>query len=125
MGKDTNIKLISLLAIIFLLAAKSKDPIVMPVTENTYLTLKDLDQIKVMFFGYIGGFAIWAAKTIYEMFVKKTDSTSTKIDELIEEIHRLNSKVDRIGGRLEYFSTKSEVHDMINKQIEFYDGLRK
>ncbi len=117
---------ILLISALFLCAmAFGKPPIVIPVSDQTYLTLKDLDQIKFLFFSYVGGFTIWAAKAIYDIFLKKNDSTEKKLDDLISEFHSLNNKVDRFNGRLDSFATKNEVQSMIREDITFYDGLQR
>ncbi len=99
-------------------------PIIVPVGDTAF-ALKDLDTLKTMFFAYLGGFAIWAAKAIYDLFIKKNDSTDAKIDALIEEMHEMNGKVDRMVGRLDSFATKNEAQDIAQKAVKFYDELRR
>ncbi len=99
-------------------------PIIVPVGDTAF-ALKDLDTLKTMFFAYLGGFALWAAKAIYDLFIKKNDSTDAKIDALIEQMQAVQGTVDRMSGRLENFATRNEVQDIVRRDIEFYDGLRK
>ncbi len=100
-------------------------PIVIPVGTDSAFAIKDLDTLKTMFFAYIGGFALWAAKAIYDLFIKKNDSTDAKIDALIEEMHSMRGTIDRMSGRLENFATKNEAQDIAQKAVKFYDELRR
>lgn len=115
---------VALISFSFVLMA-AKPPVVSPITEDMYLTLKDLDQIKVMFMGYIVGFACWLLKALYDMFIKKTDSADEKLEALMVELHALNGKVDRMNGRLEQFATKGEAQEMAQNAVTFYHDLQR
>ncbi len=68
---------------------------------------------------------MWAAKTIYDVFIKKTDSSDAKMDSMISEMHELSGKVDRMLGRLDSFATKNEAQEIATRAIKFYDELRR
>lgn len=100
-------------------------PIILPVGTDSAFAIKDLDTIKTMFFTYLGGFALWAAKAVYDLFIKKNDSTDHKIDALIEQMQSMQGTVDRMSGRLDNFATKNEAQEIAQKAVKFYDELRR
>ncbi len=116
--------LLGLLSAIPLISLAAK-PIIIPVGAEGALAIKDLDTIKVMFFSYLGGFALWAAKAIYDIFIKKNDSTDAKIDALIDEMHEMKGAMNRMVGRLESFATKNEAQEFAQNAVTFYHELQK
>lgn len=92
---------------------------VVPVGKDWYFVVKDPI---VQFFMYLGGFSIWALKTGYDMFFKKQDSISSKLDTLIQTVTHIEGKVESIERN---FITKAEAQDKIMEGIKFVYELRE
>lgn len=79
------------------------------------------DQNLVMFLGYALGFIIWIIRTVYEVWIKKQDKTSEKLDILLNKIIHIESKIDSVEKN---YATKSELQTKIMEGIKWADEFR-
>jgi len=107
-------------------SSPKKLPIPVAISENsdgttTYATYRDIDQMKIMFFGYMAGILAWVAKSAYEMWQKRNDRSQDILEDLVKSVHTLSTKVDKIEKEM---ISRHEVHSFVRQEMEYVDRIK-
>jgi hypothetical protein len=119
-GNECYLVIVLLVVLLISVFAFAEGEVVIPITKNISLASKE-DQNVVMFLGYAIGFLVWIGRTIYELWVKKHDKTSEKLDLVLNKIIHIESKMDSVEKN---YATKSELQTKIMEGIKWADEFR-
>lgn len=132
---DVLIFVVLLFFLLFISAAEAqkKLPIPVKISQNedgssSFLTYSDLDQIKLMSFGWLIAALLWVLKTAWDMWQKKNDKSSEQLESITDTLTRLEERFRHFEVRLDHLDktqpTQHQVHDLVRKEIEWFERMK-
>jgi len=115
-------RVLFLILIASLAHANKNTPLISPGLDDDHFWIHHYQEIQVFFVGQAVMFAIWLGVQFYDSFIKATDKTSDKIEQILEAQIRMQEDLKAVKNNM---ISKDEAHKLIEDKIEYADRIRK